>query len=80
MSPQPPRMVVESLGGLGFSAKTRGHEAILDQPLEDGGEDRGMTPSEFFIASLGACIGVYIAIFCQRHKIPYKGMKIEKRR
>ena len=70
-------LAVRNIGGLKFLAQTRKHEVILDQPEEEGGEDRGMTPVEVFIASLGACIGTYTVWFCERHKIATDGMRID---
>jgi len=59
-----------------FEVKVRGHSIIVDQPTDSGGKDEGPTPPELFVASLGTCIGVYALWFCQKHKIPYEGMKI----
>jgi len=70
-------LAIRNIGGLKFSAQTRKHEVIFDQPKEEGGEDRGMTPVELFIASLGACIGTYMVWFCERHKIAADGMRID---
>jgi len=44
-------------GGKRFEAIARNHRLISDQPLEDHGTDRGMTPPELFLAALGTCIG-----------------------
>lgn len=70
-------MEIHHLGGWRFSARCRGHQIVADQPLEEDGEDTGMTPVELFASSLGCCIGVYAKIFCDRHKIPYDGMRID---
>jgi len=70
-------LAIRNIGGLKFLAQTRKHELIFDQPKEEGGEDRGMTSVELFIASLGACIGTYIVWFCQSHKIATDGMRID---
>ena len=65
-----------NLGGWRFNARCRSHEIVSDQPLEEEGEDTGMTPVELFVSSLGCCIGVYAKIFCDRHNISSEGMKI----
>jgi putative redox protein len=52
---------IEYLGGVRFAAETRGHRVVSDQPPENGGEDSGMTPPEFLLASLGTCAGYYAA-------------------
>ncbi|MBS7623698.1 OsmC family protein, partial [Candidatus Bathyarchaeota archaeon] len=69
-------MEIQYLGGWRFEARCRGHSLTSDQPLEEEGEDAGMTPVELFFSSLGCCIGVYAKLFCERHKIPLEGMKI----
>jgi uncharacterized OsmC-like protein len=70
-------MKISHLGGWRFNVRCRGHQIVSDQPLEEDGEDTGMTPVELFVSSLGCCIGVYAKMFCERHKIPYEGMKID---
>ncbi|MBI4833375.1 MAG: OsmC family protein [Planctomycetes bacterium] len=69
-------MNVSYKGGIRFDVSVRGHNIIVDQPKEQGGKDEGPTPPELFIASLGTCIGVYAVWYCQKHKIPYEGMKV----
>ena len=49
----------EYLGCSKFEVSTRGHRVICDQPRDNGGEDSGMTPPEFLLASLGACAAYY---------------------
>lgn len=70
-------MEIQYLGGWRFEVRCRGHSLTSDQPLEEGGEDAGMTPVELFSSSLGCCIGVYAKLFCKRQKIPLEGMKID---
>ncbi|MEW6027679.1 MAG: OsmC family protein [Planctomycetota bacterium] len=69
-------MNIEYVGGMRFNAKVRSHTIIVDQPKESNGNDEGPTPPELFIASLGACVGVYALWFCQKQKIPYEGMNV----
>jgi putative redox protein len=68
---------ISNVGRWKFNAKCRGHQIVSDQPLEEEGEDTGMTPVELFASSLGCCIGVYAKIFCDRHKIPSENMRID---
>jgi putative redox protein len=44
---------------LQFQGSARGHKILGDQPIESGGDDAGMTPPEWFLASLGSCVGFY---------------------
>jgi putative redox protein len=61
--------------GFRFRIQSGKHVIISDQP-EPGGTDKGMTPVEMLAGSLGACIGVFINSYAQRHEIDLKGMKI----
>ncbi len=71
------RVEISNIGQWKFNAKCRGHKIVSDQPIEEEGEDTGMTPVELFVSSLGCCIGVYAKIFCDRHKILSENMKID---
>lgn len=55
----------------------RGHEVVSDQPVEDGGSDAGPTPTELFVASLGACVAFYAERFLRRNALSTDGMKVE---
>lgn len=70
-------MSISYLEGWRFSSKCRSHEIISDQPIEEDGQDTGMTPVEMFISSIGCCMGVYAKMFCDRHKISMEGMNID---
>jgi uncharacterized OsmC-like protein len=69
-------LTVSWIEGVHLAVEVRNHRLLLDQPVEEGGQDKGMTPVEIFIASLGGCIGYFAAKFCQRHTIPMVGLKI----
>ncbi|HET7465280.1 MAG TPA: OsmC family protein [Candidatus Dormibacteraeota bacterium] len=54
----------------------RGHEVFTDQPQEDGGGDTAPTPTELFIAGLGACVGLYAERFLRRNQLPAAGLQV----
>ena len=60
-----------------FEAHVRRHRVLADQPTSAGGSDAGPTPGEYFVISLGTCIGTYVAAHCLKHGIPIEGMKME---
>lgn len=60
-----------------FRVRARGHELILDQPIDDGGEDSGPTPTELFVASLAGCVAFFAGRFLQRHGIDRGGLRVE---
>lgn len=70
---------VEYQGDLRFTAETRGHEILVDQPKEKGGTDRGMTPPELLVSSFGTCIGVYVVQYLKQIGVDPSGMTVKVR-
>ena len=70
-------MEIKFVGGKQFVINHRGHQIISDQPVESGGEDKGMTPPELLVGALGSCIAIYLVNYCVNAKIPHEGMNIE---
>jgi putative redox protein len=64
-------------GGMRFDATARQHTVAIDLSPEKGGTDSGMNPPETFMASLGACVGVYVAHYGRAAKLDMEGMKID---
>lgn len=50
-------------------ADIRGHQMTIDQPKGAGGEDKGPTPLELFLFSLGGCIASIGRIAARQQKI-----------
>ena len=69
-------LVISPVEGVALEIQTRNHRLIVDQPLEEGEKDQGMTPIELFVGSLGACIAYYAVRFCQRHHLLTEGLKV----
>ena len=63
--------------GFRFSAVCKGHTVTTGRG--DDGNDRrdGMWPAQLFAASIGMCIGGYVAKFCKEQGIPCDDMTIE---
>jgi putative redox protein len=68
--------IIRYLGGVRFESESRGHKVLTDQPVENGGEDAGMTPPELLLASLGTCAGFYAAQYLRVHKLPVDGLTV----
>ena len=64
-------------GGSRYTLVVRGHEVVVDQPVEDGGTDAGPTPAELFVASLAGCIAYFAGGFLERHDIDAEGFGVE---
>jgi len=68
---------VAHLGGDRFDINIRGHIIRTDQPVGDGGEDTGPTPTELFIASLAGCVAFYARRYLERHSLPTEGLAVD---
>ncbi len=66
-------------GGSRFTAEARHHRVVLDQPVEDGATDQGMSPAELLLASLGGCVGQYLAQYLTTHGLSAKGLAVRVR-
>jgi len=63
-------------GKMAFEAQARQHRLAIDLSQEKGGTDSAMTPPEIFAASLGSCVGVYVAKYCERARLDTQDMDI----
>ncbi len=62
--------------GVRFQAESRGHRILSDQPLDNHGQDGGMTPPEWFLASLGACVGFYAVKYLEARQLDPSGLDV----
>ncbi len=67
---------VRYLGETKFEVAARGHRAICDQPIDNGGADEGMSPPEFLLASLATCAGYYAAQYLKTRGLPAEDLKV----
>ena len=70
-------VLVKYENGFRFSATCKGYTVTAGRG-DDGNQGRdGMWPAQLFEASIGMCIGGYIAKFCGEQGIPYDDITIE---
>jgi len=70
-------VLVKYENGFRFSATCKGYTVTTGRG-EDGNQERdGMWPAQLFEASIGMCIGGYVAKFCKEQNIPCEDMTIE---
>jgi len=62
--------------GLCFSVQVRGHKFLVDMPKESKGQDQGPSPSDLLAASLGACMGMHMALYSETAGLPCEGMEM----
>jgi putative redox protein len=70
-------IAVTHLSGDRFAVQVRGHRLEVDQPMADGGQDAGPTPTELFAASLAACVGFYAERFLRRHGLEPDRLRVD---
>ena len=59
-----------------FAIQARSHTVLCDQPADNGGEDTGMTPPEFLLASLGSCAAFYAVQYLKTRNLNDRGVEV----
>jgi len=54
------KLTVAYDGGTRYDITSGRHRVVTDQPVEDGGQDAGMSPVELFVGSLAGCVGYFV--------------------
>ena len=54
----------------------RGFLIKTDQPVFAGGNGEAPAPFDYFLASIGACAGIYVLSFCEQRGLDYKNIKL----
>lgn len=67
---------IKYLDGVAFEAEGRGFRVVCDQPAAGGGQDRGMSPPEFLLVSLGTCAGYYALQYLKTRSLPVDGLTV----
>jgi uncharacterized OsmC-like protein len=71
-----PEIIAEHLDGVAFRVTHRGHSIVMDQPVDNEGEDSGLTPPELFASSLAGCVGYYVASYCKQAGLSTQGLQV----
>lgn len=69
-------MRVGHLGGDRFVIQIGGHTITVDQPVRNGGEGTGPTPTELLVASLASCVAFYARRYLARHGLNTDGLAV----
>ncbi|MCB0132462.1 MAG: OsmC family protein, partial [Caldilineaceae bacterium] len=64
-------------GDMLFESQLGNHKVQIDVPANMGGSDRGPTPPELFVASLGSCVGAFAATYCRQAGIDTADMTVD---
>jgi uncharacterized OsmC-like protein len=60
-----------------FETQLGKHNVVIDVPPSMGGADRGPTPPEFFVASLGSCVAALVANYCNHADIDTTDLSVD---
>jgi uncharacterized OsmC-like protein len=71
------KLSVSYHGGTRHDIVSGSHRVVTDQPVEDGGQDAGLSPVELFVGSVASCVGYFVGRFCARHGIRADGLSVE---
>ena len=71
------KIVTNYKGEMLFESVIGNHTITIDVPTSMGGDDRGPMPPQLFVASLGSCIGAFVAQYCENNGIDDEGMAVE---
>ncbi len=63
-------------GALSAVVTAREHELIADEPVEAGGEDRGMMPTELLFAALSSCFCLAVAHVAAKREIELPELRV----
>ncbi len=64
-------------GDMLFETELGKHKLQIDVPADMGGGDRGPTPPEVFVASLGSCVAALVANYCNKAKLNTEGLTVD---
>lgn len=70
-------MTITFPGHAAVDANFKGFTVHTDQTPEHGGGGTGPEPFDLFLASLGACAGLYALRFCQQRAIDTAGLGVK---
>jgi ribosomal protein S12 methylthiotransferase accessory factor len=69
-------MTIRFPGNKKVSAEFDGYTVLTDQPKEAGGDDSAPAPFDLFLASLGACAGLFALSFCRKRDLSTEGLEL----
>ncbi|NLJ95102.1 MAG: OsmC family protein [Clostridiaceae bacterium] len=65
------------MDGLTIKCQAREFEITIDEPVEAGGNNKGMTPVEALLIGLASCKAIVVKAFVRKYKINLNSVKVE---
>ena len=72
-------MIVDFPGGARVDTHFGPFTVKTAQPISGGGSGSAPTPFATFLASIGACAGIYVLSFLQQRNLPTDGVRLVQR-
>ncbi len=70
------QVTIKHLERVKFAIQARSHTILCDQPIENDGDDTGMTPPELMLASLGSCAAFYAVQYLKARNLAETGVEV----
>jgi putative redox protein len=70
------RVIAQWQGGLSATTSARGHEVLADEPVEAGGADLGMMPTELMCAALASCFCLAVAHVAAKRELSLPRLRV----
>jgi putative redox protein len=68
------------LGGFQARVEAGGHEIAVDEPVEDGGTDAGVMPTELLAASIASCFCLALGFCARKRERELPGLQVAVRK
>lgn len=72
-----PSVTVDQKEGICMEVSGRGLTLYVDQPVENGGTNKGFSPVEVLLGSLGACLNMMTLHLAGQKNIPISHLKVQ---
>ena len=66
-------------GGYRADVEARGHTVAVDEPVDSGGGDEGLMPTELFCAALASCFCLAVGHVARKRAIEVPGLVVRVR-
>lgn len=72
-----PKVNVSLIEGTRATITARDHNWVADEPVKAGGTDKGPSPYELLLGSLGACTAITLSLYAKHKGINLESVEIE---
>ena len=63
--------------GTEFSVEARGHKVVIDEPVPQGGTDKGMNPMEMLLSAVAACQAFTFSVYAESMGIKVDDVQVD---